>query len=129
VWIDSGTAEFQNTIVAGNSAKSGAVSDVSGRSTSLGHNLIGSADGSSGWDAAKGDQFGSAAVLLDPRLQLDGTAGSLAIDAGVVATDPTSGQLLKNNGGPTDTIALGAVDVTGGSGHSGSQTSHPRRCR
>lgn len=70
---------FLNTIVARNT---GEVADVAGAFLSLGHNLIGVTDGSSGFSTS-GDLTGSAASPLDPRM------GPLA-----------------NNGGPTPTIAL-----------------------
>jgi hypothetical protein len=58
--------------------------DLSGDFTSLGHNLIGKSDGSTGFtNGSNGDQVGSVASPLDPRL------GPLA-----------------NNGGPTQTHAL-----------------------
>ncbi len=76
------TAMLGNSIVAANTA--GSASDVRGSFTSLGHNLIGIADGSSGFsNGVNGDLVGSAASPLDPKL------GPLA-----------------NNGGPTQTMAL-----------------------
>lgn len=56
-----------NTVVAGNSA-GGAGPEVYGAVSSLGNNLIGKADGSSGW--LKSDDTGSASRPLDPRLGL-----------------------------------------------------------
>ncbi len=70
-----------NTLVALNSAATGL--DYSGAVSSSSHNLIGNADGSSGFDASHGDLLGSTASPLDPHL------GPLA-----------------NNGGPTQTLAL-----------------------
>jgi CSLREA domain-containing protein len=67
----------RNSILAGSTG-----SDASGAFTSQGHNLVGVADGSTGFGAA-GDQLGSAAAPLNPRL------GPLA-----------------DNGGPTLTHAL-----------------------
>jgi hypothetical protein len=75
----SGTARLLNTIVALNS---GNPPDVSGMFLSLGHNLIGATDGSSGFPMS-GDLVGSSAFPLDPKL------------------GP-----LTNNGGPTLTMAL-----------------------
>ncbi|MHB8647740.1 MAG: choice-of-anchor Q domain-containing protein [Thermomicrobiales bacterium] len=74
-------ATLTNNIVAGNSASSSGP-DVSGGPTSVGHNLIGKTDGSSGWIAS--DLTGTVASPLNPLL-----------DAAVA-----------NNGGPTQTYAL-----------------------
>jgi hypothetical protein len=74
-----GTARLLNTIVALNS---GNPPDVSGAFLSLGHNLIGATNGSSGFPMS-GDLVGSSAFPLDPEL------------------GP-----LTNNGGPTLTMAL-----------------------
>jgi hypothetical protein len=79
-----------NTIVAGNSSGAGAI-DVSGPITSLGHNLIGVTDGSTGW--VDNDLTGTAADPLDPQLgglgdyggstaTIPPLAGSPALDAG-----------------------------------------------
>lgn len=70
-----------NTLIAKNLA-AGAASDVlCGAVTSQGHNLIGSVDGSSPWNAS--DLTGTAASPLDPKLAP-----------------------LANNGGSTPTMAL-----------------------
>jgi hypothetical protein len=76
----AGVFQLDNTIVAGNSAAT-AGSDANGGFTSLGYNLIGISDGSSGWGGS--DLTGTAASPLDPGL---GT--------------------LSDNGGPTQTMAL-----------------------
>src|SRR5262249_48980985 len=55
---------FRNTIVAGNQAASGP--DVNGNVTSLGYNLIGQTDGSTGWLGT--DHTGTGANPLDPQL-------------------------------------------------------------
>ena len=68
-----------NTVVAGNGTAG--ASDLTGPFNSLGHNLIGNADGSTGFNPT--DQTGSGLSPLNPRL------GPLA-----------------NNGGPTQTHAL-----------------------
>jgi hypothetical protein len=78
----SGTVTSKNTIVALNTAGGGP--DFNGTLTSQGYNLIGKADGSTGFTAAT-DQTGTIASPLDPKL------------------DPAG---LQNNGGPTQTIAL-----------------------
>ncbi|MDX6443283.1 MAG: hypothetical protein QOH71_357 [Blastocatellia bacterium] len=80
--VVSSTANVRNTIIADNSA-SGSGPDISGTFTSQGHNLIGIGDGGLGFSGT-GDQVGSAGSPIDPRL------GPLA-----------------NNGGPTQTHALG----------------------
>jgi hypothetical protein len=56
--------------------------DASGTFTSLGYNLLGKSDGATGFTAT-GDQSGTSAAPLDPRLMA-----------------------LANNGGPTRTHAL-----------------------
>jgi hypothetical protein len=70
-----------NTLVALNSAATGP--DYNGSVSKSDHNLIGKADGSSGFSAANGDRLGTTASPVKPLL------GPLA-----------------NNGGPTQTIAL-----------------------
>ena len=82
-----GTFSVRNTIVALNlTGFSGSAPDVSGGLTSLGHNLIGNSSGGSGFaDGVNGDQVGTSADPLDPKL------GALA-----------------SNGGPTKTHALQA---------------------
>ncbi len=81
-WVAGASVTVQNTIVALNQDPTGPDPDVAGAFISLGHNLIGDDDGSSGFGAA-GDQVGSSAAPIDPRL------------------GP-----LQNNGGPTQTMAL-----------------------
>ncbi len=79
---DGGTVTLVNTLVAQNIAITNP--DYSGAAgTGSGHNLIGSADGSTGFSNAHADLFGSNANPLDPQL------------------GP-----LQDNGGPTQTIAL-----------------------
>ena len=75
-----GNATIGNSIVAGNSDKLG-MPDWVGSALSLGYNLIGSTNGSTGWGT--NDLVGSTTSLLDPKL------------------GP-----LQNNGGPTPTHAL-----------------------
>jgi hypothetical protein len=77
-----GSASVKNTLIALNTASAGP--DVSNVFISMGHNLIGKADGSSGFsNGVNGDQVGSIASPLNPKL------------------GP-----LQNNGGPTETLAL-----------------------
>ena len=80
---NGGTANALNTIIAKNTGVNGP--DASGSFTSLGHNLIGIADGFTiGFtNGVNGDQVGS---FISPR-------------------DPLLGA-LQNNGGPTMTLAL-----------------------
>jgi len=85
----NGTAMIGGSIIARNSADDGP--DVSGPFTSLGYNLIGKNDGSTGFtNGVNHDQVGSSAAPLDPKFELD----------------PNGKPLLKDNGGPTKTIAL-----------------------
>ena len=76
-----GTATLTNTIVAGNTAGTGP--DVQGIFTSLGYNLIGKTDGSSGTTWLSSDLTGTIASPLDPQLGA-----------------------LGNYGGPTQTMSL-----------------------
>jgi hypothetical protein len=79
-----GKIDIENTIVALNTGGNTRGPDVDGLFTSLGHNLIGKGDGSSGFtNGVNGDQVGTDASPLDPKL---GT--------------------LRYNGGPTPTLAL-----------------------
>ena len=61
----SGTVTLGNTIVAGNTAATDGP-DAFGIFDSLGHNLIGQTDGSSGWVGS--DLTGTSAQPLDPLL-------------------------------------------------------------
>lgn len=81
--IDNGfaTVTLTNTLVAFNSATLG--TDYDGSVNNSDHNLIGNAEGSSGFSASHGDLLGTTASPLQPLL------GPLA-----------------NNGGPTQTSAL-----------------------
>jgi hypothetical protein len=95
VFLSSGaSASVENTIIALNTA-AGATAlhpDVEGSFSSQGHNLIGQADGATGFTQA-GDQTGTIASPLDPKLgplqnnggttlTISPLAGSPAIDAG-----------------------------------------------
>jgi hypothetical protein len=108
---------FLNTIVALNS---GQVPDVSGGFNSLGHNLIGITNGSTGF-TAPGDQTGSKASPLDPRiaplsdnggptLTMALMPGSPAIDAGATQGAPATDQrgIARPQGTATD---IGAYEV------------------
>jgi hypothetical protein len=107
---DASTGIVRNTIVAGNrSADSG--SDVLGTVISLGYNLVGQTDGSTGWRDS--DLTGTAELPLDPRL------GPLADYGGQTLTHA----LLA------DSPALGTGDPTqiGVSDQRGSIRQHPDR--
>ncbi len=94
IWAFGGTANIANTIVAGNTSVTGAP-DVTGNFNSLGNNLIGATDYSTGWIAS--DLTGSTtAGLLDPQLDPNG---------------------LQNNGGPTPTIQLQPTSPALGAGN------------
>jgi uncharacterized delta-60 repeat protein/CSLREA domain-containing protein len=97
----------RNTIIA----RSGP--DVSGSFNSQGHNLVGKGDGSTGF-AASGDQVGTGAAPIDPRLTPLGSyggptathallAGSPALDAG----DNTLAKDASNNALTTDQRGAG----------------------
>jgi predicted outer membrane repeat protein len=85
VFAQGGGASARNSIIAGNLVDfSGTCPDVSSAFTSGGHNLIGDGGGSTGFiNGANGDQVGTAANPIDPRLAP-----------------------LAHNGGPTRTHAL-----------------------
>ena len=81
----TGSVNVRGTIIALNTASSSGP-DVFGAFTTQGYNLIGKADGSTGFaNNVNNDQAGSNASPLDPKLDPNG---------------------LQNNGGPTQTIAL-----------------------
>jgi hypothetical protein len=83
---------LDNTIVAENTDDAGPA-DVQGAVTSLGYNLIGAADGSTGWVST--DQTGTADAPLDPML------GPLQDNGGFTLTRaPLSGSPAINTGDP-----------------------------
>lgn len=91
----SGEMTVSNSIVAGNSSKNTPNDDVSGAFTSLGNNLIGATDGSTGWSAT--DLTGSAASALDAALQpLADRGGRLPVML------PTQHSPALDQGDPTD---------------------------
>ena len=90
-----GTADWSNTIIAGNTAPTGP--DCNRFATSLGHNLIGTSDGC-GFTPAAGDLV-NANPLLGPLQDNGGPTkthalleGSPAIDAGDNASCPATDQ-------------------------------------
>ena len=78
----TGSVLVKSTIIAGNSAQT---PDTDGSFTSKGFNLVGNPNGSSNSFTDPTDLFGTVNAPLDPKLDPNG---------------------LKNNGGPTQTIAL-----------------------
>jgi hypothetical protein len=113
----SGSLRLLNTIVAGNVSGSGAI-DVSGPVDSLGHNLVGVIDGSTGW--VDSDLTGTAGAPLDPMLGPLGDyggptptvpplAGSPALDAGDPALLGTPDQRGVMRGGG---VNIGAFQAT-----------------
>jgi hypothetical protein len=92
----------RNTIVAGNQATDQAA-DVKGAVLSLGHNLVGQVDGSTGWQAS--DLTGTSASPLDPRL------GPLQDNGGPTLTQaPFADSPAVDNGDP---ILYRSVDQRG----------------
>jgi len=126
VYDGAGTgATFGNTIIAGDSASSAdAGPDVYGAVDSLGNNLIGATDGSSGWISS--DLTGTAANPLGaglgalannggPTETLLPQAGSFAIGHGSVSLIP-SGVTTDQRGDPRTSngaVDIGAVEVGG----------------
>jgi CSLREA domain-containing protein len=103
-----GTINVRSSIIALNVIPGGMGPDVSGVFASSGFNLIGKKDGSTGFTAGT-DLTGTNAAPLDPRV------------------DPKG---LKNNGGPTKTIALQAgspaIDKGTSNGLTGTLTTDQR---
>jgi len=131
--VFSGTPTFVNTIVAGNTATN--APDVGGTTnpqafTSLGHNLIGKTNGSTGWIGT--DLTGTIASPLSAQLgalannggqtqTMAPLSGSPAIDAGIsaisevqdVALHGTTGTFTVTfNGQTTSSLAIGATAGT-----------------
>lgn len=111
-----------NSIVAGNLAQPSTVGDGGGSFNSLGYNIIGEADGSSGWNAD--DRVGSIASPLNPALGALGSnggptqtmlplTGSPALDNGSVAYVPAD-ITTDQRGLPRtvdNTVDIGAVET------------------
>ncbi len=83
IYNAGGTVSIKSCIIAGNVADDGGP-DVNGSFNSVGFNLIGKTDASTGFTVAT-DQTGTIASPLDPKVDPNG---------------------LQDNGGPTKTIAL-----------------------
>jgi len=109
--FSNGTVNVKSTIIASNLggiSSSTESPDVSGAFTSHGFNLIGKKDGSSGFTAAT-DKKGTIASPLNPKLDVKG---------------------LRDNGGPTETVALQsgspAIDKGTSNGLTGTLTTDQR---
>lgn len=101
--LGSAVVTTQNTIIAGNEAPDGLAPDCIGVFVSQGHNLIGINQSCTGFvDSVNGDQVGTAAAPLDPRLAPLGwnggttmthalLSGSPAVDAGNPAAPGSGG--------------------------------------
>jgi CSLREA domain-containing protein len=128
-------ATVGNSIIAGNGGVG--APDINGPFNSLGHNLVGNADGGSGFSAT-GDQVGTTASPINPSLGVLANnggptathallAGSPALDAGnnaLVANPPFNGPPFTDQRGTgfarivdgpdadtTDTIDIGAFEA------------------
>jgi hypothetical protein len=98
----AGSAQVLNTIVAGNTSGTDGP-DASGSFASLGSNLIGISDGSTGWGSS--DLTGTASSPLDPML------GTLGSHGGPTQTVPLlAGSPALNAGDPAQ---LGSADQRG----------------
>jgi len=115
----SGTVTVKSTIIAGNEIITGSTEgivggpDVYGSFTSQGYNLIGLVDGSTGFTAST-DLTGSGLTPADPKFDFDSNHAAL----------------LKDNGGPTQTVALlcgsPAIDQGTSNGLTGALTTDQR---
>lgn len=122
--LSLGNITVENSIIAANSNNS----DVSSSFTSVGYNLIGNGDGSSGFGAV-GDQVGTGDTPIDPRLSpLADNGGptithalqpsSPAIDAGNPTFTPPpntdqrgEARVADGNGDGTARLDIGAFEV------------------
>lgn len=131
--VENATANILNTIIAGNSFTGfpAQPQDVSGTFTSLGHNLIGKTNGSSGWIAS--DLKGSIATPLNallgpfqdnggPNFTAVPLPGSPALDAGASggpATDQRGQSRPYDNPGIANAAGgngsdIGACEISSG---------------
>ncbi|MFN2476028.1 MAG: beta strand repeat-containing protein [Chthoniobacterales bacterium] len=83
---NSGSFTICNTIIALNSA-GGTGRDESGTITSLGYNLVGNGDGSTGF-GTMGDQVGTSASPIDPKLAVLGSYNGPTQTLGLVSNSP-----------------------------------------
>jgi hypothetical protein len=124
------TTTIDNSIVAGNAINSGTGPDVAGSINSLGFNLVGKTDGSTGWTST--DLTGTTALPLDPVLAPLANYGgptqtmvpmpaSPAIDAGFNAF------ALDANGNPLTTDQRGYPRIYNGRVDIGSVEFQPQQ--
>ncbi len=135
IYVDGGALNIRNTIVAANVTTNESVSpDVDGSFNSQGNNLIGNADGSTGFLVEMDDIFGSTGSEVDARLGLlqlnhgttpthspnidlgDPQLTSPAVDAGngtsVLLVDQRSvPRILDGDGDGTAVMDIGAVEA------------------
>jgi CSLREA domain-containing protein len=104
---DPASPSLANSIVAGNSAPQNP--DCLGVNVSSGHNLIGEGEGCPGFSAAHGDQTGTAADPLDPRLDRLANNGELTPTHALLPDSPA-----LNAGSPAapGSSTAGACELT-----------------
>jgi hypothetical protein len=105
-------AVLGNTIVAGNTAGTANGPDIQGTVSSLGNNLIGAKDGSSGLtNGVNSDIVGTSASPVSPLLSALGSYGgptnTMALLPGSPAVNAGSNTLATNNGMTTDQRGFG----------------------
>jgi CSLREA domain-containing protein len=99
------SVDFGSSIVAGNSAAADA--DCAGAAGSGAFNLLGVGGGCPAFSAAKGDQLGTAATPLDPRLE------PLADAGGLTPTHPLRADSPAIDAGEPPPVAEGSPIVLG----------------
>jgi hypothetical protein len=117
--FDNGTASLLTSVVAGNSASAGQRQDGMGGFNSLGHNLIGNTEDTSGWGSTDllnvDPKLGPLQDNGGPTMTMALLPGSPAIDAGSNAldVDPTTGRplLFDQRGAGYVRIFNGTVDI------------------
>ncbi len=109
----NGTAEFKNSIIAGNEDPN--TPDLDGDFVSLGYNLIGNGDTGTGFtDGVDGDQVGTAATPLDPLVgPLQNNGGPTATHA-LLASSPAINFGTNDLAPPTDQRGVGFPRIIGG---------------
>jgi len=116
----SGNAQLQNCLIAGNQAA--IYPDVVGSVNSGGFNLVGIADGSTGWLVSEAANLGNSSFPIDPRLgPLQNNGGStptMALLNGSPALDKgnSSGSALDQRGFPRISDLGSINNATGGDG-------------